>query len=182
MKNLYRFFVSEDLVREDSKRLILMDNNILASPYGLEQLKELGQTDYRIDLNQGMDVRLLTEEICQILKTVKWDSYIRFSCDSQGQIPYFKKALEMFEKYKLPKSKIFIYTLITADLDEANDRIQQLVGIYKNFNIYAQPERNDSLGIVPNKMQKEFASRYIYGRSYKKETWPDYCTRLGLDG
>ncbi len=57
-----------------------MDNNILACKYGVEQLRELSRTDYRIDLNQGMDIRLLNDEICEILSQLKWLNYIRFSC------------------------------------------------------------------------------------------------------
>ena len=45
--------------------------------------------------------------------------------------------------------------------------------------IYA--ERNELLGIKPNKMQLEFAQRYVYGRSYKKETWGEYKKRNNLE-
>lgn len=171
----------QDIVREDSKKLVLMDNNILASPYGISQLEELAETDYLIDLNQGMDIRLLNDDICIILKKLKWLNYIRFSCDSMSQVPYFENLIELFKKHKLPKSKVFIYTLITSDLTEANERIQSLYNIYKNFNLYAQAERNDSLGIVPNQLQKEFANRYVYSRCYKKETWFEYCNRHNIN-
>lgn len=167
----------QDLVRPDSNKLVLMDNNILASDYGLSQLEELSHTDYKIDLNQGMDIRLLTEDICKILGKIKWLKYIRFSCDTLSQLPYFERAFEWFEKYKVYKSKIFIYVLIRKDLVEADKRIQGLKNIYKHFNLYAQPERNDVKGVVPNKLQLEFAQRYVYGRSYKKETWFEYCAR-----
>lgn len=170
----------QDIVREDSKKIVLMDNNILASSYGISQLEELTQTDYLIDLNQGMDIRLLTDEVCVILKKLKWINYIRFSCDSMGQVPYFENLIELFKKHKLPKSKVFIYTLITQDLTESNERIQRLYGIYKNFNIYAQAERNEFLGITPNKLQKEFANRYVYSRCYKKENWFEYCKRNNI--
>ena len=43
-----------DIVRPDTKKLVLMDNNILASEYGLKQLAELSRTDYRVDLNQRL--------------------------------------------------------------------------------------------------------------------------------
>lgn len=170
----------QDVVRKDTNKLVLMDNNILACDYGLQQLEELGQTDYTIDLNQGMDIRLVNDEVCKVLKGVKWQKYIRFSCDSMGQVPYFAKALELFKKHKIPKSKVFIYTLITKDLDEANTRVQALMNIYKSWHIYAQAERNELLGIVPNKMQLEFANRYVYGNCYYNETWYEYCERKGF--
>lgn len=170
----------QDIVRPDTNKIVLMDNNILASPYGIEQLKELAETDYRIDLNQGMDVRLVTEEVCSVLAKIKWIKYIRFSCDTQAQLPYFVKLVELFDKYKIAKSKVFIYTLVRKDLEEADKRIQALNSLCKNFNIYAQAERNDRKGIVPNKAQLEFTQRYVYGRSYKKETWSQYLERREL--
>lgn len=172
----------QDIVREDINKIVLMDNNILACDYGLSQLEELGRTDYTIDLNQGMDIRLINSDVCKVLKNIKWTRYIRFSCDSMGQIPYFETAFELFKKYKIPKSKVFIYTLITKDLEEANDRVQALMKIYKNWHIYAQAERNELLGIVPNKLQLDFAQRYMYGKCYYNETWHEYCIRHNLKG
>lgn len=47
----------------------------------------------------------------------------------------------------------------------------------EDFGIYAQPERNERKGIIPNALQKEFAQRFIYGRSYLKESWGEYLER-----
>jgi hypothetical protein len=44
-------------------------------------------------------------------------------------------------------------------------------------SIYAQAERNELKGIAPTAAQLEFSQRFIYGRSYLKETWPEYCRR-----
>lgn len=168
------------LVRPDTDKLVLMDNNILACDYGIKQLAEIADTEYRIDLNQGMDVRLLTDDICKILKRLHWINYIRFSCDTESQLPYFEKAAKMFDRHKIPKARVFIYLLVRSDLDEADRRVQRLNKIYRSFNLYAQPERNDSKGIIPNAAQLEFAQRYVYGRSYKKEYWREYCVRRNL--
>ncbi len=70
-----------EIVRQDTDKLVLMDNNILSHPWGIQNLEELSQTDYKIDLNQGMDARLVTDEIAEILSKVKWIKNIRFSCD-----------------------------------------------------------------------------------------------------
>ena len=71
---------------------------------------------------------------------------------------------------------IFVYLLVTKDVDDAAyrvDRLKQLKGI----NIYAQAEINPRLGIVPNKDQKEFAQRYVYSGRYRKESWSEYLCR-----
>ncbi|NLF83464.1 MAG: hypothetical protein GX568_05735 [Candidatus Gastranaerophilales bacterium] len=172
----------QEVVREDTKKLHLMDNNILACEYGIEQLSELSQTDYRIDLNQGMDIMLVNDEICKIIKKIKWDKYIRFSCDKEYQIPFFEKAIELFDKYEIPKSKIFIYLLVQKDIENAEKRLRALYKIYPNFSIYAQAERNSLLGIEPSKAQLEFAQRYVYGRKFKTEKWSEYKEKRGIEG
>lgn len=170
----------QDIVRKDTKRVHFMDNNVLACKYGIEQMRELSKTDYLVDFNQGLDVMLLTDEITEILSRIKWDKYIRFSCDKEYQLPYFERMVELFNKYKIPLSKVFIYVLVQKDLDNADRRVQRLYKLSKSFNLYAQAERNELLGISPNKLQFEFAQRYVYGRLYKKETWNQYKKRHKL--
>ena len=94
------------IVRKDTKKLVLMDNNILASEYGIQQLAELTGTNYYIDLNQGMDIRLLNDDICKILAKLNWIKYIRFSCDTKSQLKHFERLVEQFDKYNISKSKV----------------------------------------------------------------------------
>ena len=83
----------QELVRKDTDKLVLMDNNILACRYGLEQLKGLAGSGYRIDLNQGMDARLVTEEAAEILSRLDWIRHIRFSCDQKSQTDPIKMTI-----------------------------------------------------------------------------------------
>jgi len=168
-----------DIVRPDTNKLVLMDNNILASDYGINQLAELSATDYRLDLNQGMDARLVTPETADILARVKWIKYIRFSCDRTAQIGAVMNAAALLMERGIRTYRLCVYLLVTNDLENANYRVQSLKAL-KSISLYAQAERNEAQGIRPNAAQLEFCQRYIYGRSYKKETWPEYCARRNL--
>lgn len=168
-----------ELVRPDSDRLVLMDNNILACDYGIRQLKELAQSGYRIDLNQGMDARLVDDHIADILSQVSWIRFIRFSCDQKNQIAAVRSAIELLSDRGVRPYRIFIYLLVTADIKDAADRVESLK-TYTGINLYAQAERNASKGILPNDMQMEFQQRYVYSGRYRKETWEQYCERKGL--
>lgn len=167
----------QEIIRTDTIKLVLMDNNILACRHGIDQMKELSESNILIDLNQGMDIRLVTEDVVKLFGKLKWIKYIRFSCDTKGQLPYFKRVFEWFEKYGVSRSKVFIYILVRKDIKDAEYRVQELHKMWKSLSFYAQAERNDRKGIVPNMMQLEFAQRYIYGRCYRKETWEEYCAR-----
>ena len=166
----------QQVVRPDTNKLVLMDNNILASDYGIRQLESLIGSGYRIDLNQGMDARLVTNEVAEILSKVSWIRFIRFSCDQKSQIEPIRRTIELLGRHGVKPYRIFIYLLVTADLQDASDRVEALKG-YKAINLYAQAERNERLGIMPGEMQLEFQQRYIYGGSYRSETWPEYCER-----
>lgn len=168
-----------DLVRPDSDKLVLMDNNILACEYGIKQLESLIDSGYKIDLNQGMDARLVTDDIAQILSKLKWIRYLRFSCDSIPQIAAIHKTAELLGKYGIKPSKMFIYLLVTSDLDNAEYRVEQLKTL-RGISIYAQAERNESMGITPNKLQREFANRYVYSGKFRTLTWTEYVKGKGL--
>ena len=72
--------------------------------------------------------------------------------------------------------KVFIYLLVTSDIDNAAERVERLKK-FRGITIYAQAERNDRMGIVPDKIQLEFAQRYVYGGKFRSETWQEYCKR-----
>lgn len=170
----------QEIVRADTDKLVLMDNNILACEYGIEQLESLIESGYRIDLNQGMDARLVDNRIANILSRIKWIRFIRFSCDQKSQIGPLQRTIELLDKHGVKSYRIFIYLLVTTNLADAADRVEALKG-YKAINLYAQAERNERLGIIPNKGQLEFAQRYVYGGSYRTETWAEYCQRKGFN-
>lgn len=169
----------QELVRKDTDKLVLMDNNILACRYGLEQLKGLAGSGYRIDLNQGMDARLVTEEAAEILSRLDWIRHIRFSCDQKSQIEPVKRTIELLGRNGVRPYRIFIYLLVTPDLEDAMERVEALK-VYAGINLYAQAERNERQEIIPNAAQLEFAQRYIFSGCWRKETWTQYCCRKGL--
>ena len=164
------------LIRPDSKKLVLMDNNILASDFGIAQLEELTRQNYAIDLNQGMDARLVDDRVAKILAGLKWIKYIRFSCDQQAQIEPIMRTAELLGKYGVKPYRLFIYLLVTADIEDAVKRVEALKRS-GNITIYAQAERNERQGIMPNKMQLEFAQRYVYSGRYRLESWTQYLER-----
>lgn len=168
-----------DIVRADTDKLVLMDNNILACEHGIQELISLIGSGYRIDINQGMDARLVDDTIADILSRLRWIRFIRFSCDQKNQIEPIIRTIELLGKYGVRPYRIFIYLLVTPDIQDAADRVEALKQ-YKGINLYAQAERNERLGIMPNAAQLEFQQRYVYGGCYRTETWEGYCRRRGL--
>lgn len=177
--NIRRYRTWRDLVRPDTDKLVLMDNNILACQYGIEQLADMVGSGYRIDLNQGMDARLVTPEIADILAQLQWIRYLRFSCDQESQIEPVINACQLLEERGIKPYRVFVYLLVTPDLESASSRVEVLKR-FSGINLYAQAERNELLGIRPNKEQLDFAQRYVYGGCYRKETWKQYKSRMHI--
>lgn len=162
-----------DVVRRDTDKLTLMDNNILACDYGIRQLRELSETDYRIDLNQGMDARLVDEDIADILARINWIKHIRFSCDKTSQIAHVQRVVRWLTERGVKESYIFVYMLITSDISDDLKRIYSLREC-GNIMIYGQAEKNPTQGIMPEHWQNVMAQKYLYQGSWRKVDWADY--------
>lgn len=71
-----------------------MDNNVLASDWGLSQIEKIVRLRIQIDFNQGLDARIIADnkDIAKLLAKVKWLKPIRMSCDAKAQMPAVERA------------------------------------------------------------------------------------------
>ena len=169
----------DDIAIGGRKNLVLMDNNILASDYGLGQIEKIIDRGYRVDFNQGIDARLITDDVAKLLAQVKWIDYIRLACDTKGQIPHILKAHNLLVEYGYPKRDIFCYFLID-DFDDANERLNALRQ-YRWFVPYGQPYRNfnDRHQIIPQ-WQKDMAHWMNKRNVYRTIDFKDFEPRKGF--
>ena len=115
----------DEIAIEGRRKLVLMDNNILAAgDYCIQQLQKIIERGYRVDFNQALDARLVTDEIAQLLAKVKWldNNRIRFGCDTHGQIAECERAMNMINRYGFT-GQYFLYTMLTSDFRECYERI-----------------------------------------------------------
>ena len=142
----------DEIAIEGRTKLVLMDNNILAAgDYAKEQLQKIINKGYKVDFNQALDARLVTDEYACLLAKVKWlENRIRFGCDTQGQIKQCEKAMDKINNHGY-KGEYFLYTMLNDDFDECYSRIsywwKRLQDFRKNHNgravyAYAQPYRD----------------------------------------
>lgn len=158
---------------QNKKEAILMDNNVLAHNYGLEQIEKIIKLGVKIDFNQGLDARIIAEnkEIAKLLSKVKWIRYLRLACDTKSQMPYIEKALENLNLYGVKNYKIFVYVLV-KEIEDALERVEFLKE--KGCNPFAQPYRDFDLNLLPTKEQKQF-SRWVNHRAiFKTVKWDKY--------
>lgn len=111
-------------VANGNKKVILMDNNILAAgDYCLEQLNKIVNLGLRVDFNQALDARLVNDDNAPLLARVKWlEGRIRFGCDTNVQVSECQKAIDLICSYGY-KGEYFLYTMLHGNIEECYDRI-----------------------------------------------------------
>ena len=170
----------EEIAIEGRKNLILMDNNILASDYGLEQIEKIIKLGYRVDFNQALDARLVTEEVAKLLAQVRWLSPIRFGCDTHRQIEHCKRVMQRIDNYRDAPASYLLYTIIGEDINEDYERLSSFRD-YPRVRIVGQPYRdfNNPNQVIPQ-WQKDMARWAMRREIYATCDFKDYEPRKGF--
>ena len=169
----------EEIAVDGRTNLILMDNNILASDYGLEQIEKIIRRKYRVDFNQGLDARLVTEEVAKLLARVKWIKRIRFGCDTPGQIAECERAIYLLREHGFT-GEVFLYCIL-MDFKESYARINHWREKDKRVIPHAQPFRdvNNPHHVVPQ-WQKDMARWTDRKELYRSCEFQDFEPRKGF--
>ena len=91
------------------RNAVLLDNNVLASGWGLEQIEKIIRLGVRVDFNQGLDARQIARNppIAELLSRVKWMRYIRMAYDSTAVRDDVRKAFARLKKCGMKHAKMF---------------------------------------------------------------------------
>lgn len=142
-----------DTIAQGRRDVVLMDNNVLASAHGLQQIERIVDHKLRVDFNQGLDARLITDEVARLLARVRWLEPLRLACDSDAMIDNVAKAVERLRWYNIRPQKFFVYVLM-RDMDSTLRRVKFLKGIH--CDPFVQPYR-DAIGTDPPIEHRKFA-------------------------
>lgn len=127
------------------KNIVLMDPNLLACPDHMELLEQLIDSNALVDINQGFDCRLLTEEKIDAINRIRLKN-IHFAWDYMKESKAVLHGLELYAK--LAKRKISgafgtVYTLVNYDttMEENLYRIYTIrdIGYDPYVMIYDKP-------------------------------------------
>lgn len=143
-----------NIKRPDSRDIVFMDNNVLASAWGLHEIVEMVGKDVRVDFNQGLDARLITPEIAFLLSKLKWIRFIRMSCDTDAMLDTVLQAVGRLGNNGVKPYRIFVYLLV-QDIKSAEFRATRLRDA--GVEVFAQPYRDFENNIEPTQEQRDFA-------------------------
>lgn len=143
-----------DIKRDDSRDIVFMDNNVLASSWGLAQIENMIGEDVRVDFNQGLDARLIDDRVAGMLARLKWIRFIRMSADTDAMLPVVVKAIERLGKHGVKPYRVFVYLLV-QDIKSAERRA--IVLRNAGAEVFAQPYRDFTSNAKPPKELRDFA-------------------------
>ena len=125
---------------QGQKNIEVCDPNILAVPEAEDLLQQLADSKAMVDINQGLDARLLTERKVEIIRKIKMNKY-HFAWDNPNDEDRIVPKLKMFVEMTGKKShQVVCYCLTNFDSTTEQDlhRIYTLrdIGIQPYVMIY----------------------------------------------
>lgn len=164
-----------EVKRLDSRDVVFMDNNVLACEHGIAQIQDMIGENVRVDFNQGLDARLITSEVAELLSRMKWIRFIRMSCDTDPMLDVVLNAIQRLNHCGVKPYKVFVYLLV-QDIASAERRAIALRNV--GAEVFAQPYRDFENMIEPTEEQKRFA-RWVNKKEIFKQVdrFSDYNTR-----
>lgn len=158
------------------KNIVLCDPNILACRQWKDLLQQLIDSKAWVDINQGLDIRLMTEEKAEMLKQIKikqwhfaWDRYQ----DKDEILPKFKMFKEITN---INERNLIVYVLCNYDttLEQDLERIYTLreMGYWAYVMLYDKehiPEAH-----LLKKLARWCNNRFIFA---KCQSFEDYLNR-----
>lgn len=110
------------------KNIVLMDPNTLACPDHMDLLGQLSDSGAWVDINQGADARLLTEDNIAALNRVKL-KMIHFAWDMMEQSGAVLRGLGLYAKYgelDERKRRVYVLTNYNTTMEENLYRVYKL--------------------------------------------------------
>lgn len=159
----------KDIINPRSNIISLLDNNLAADPLAIDKLREIKERDLIVDINQGLDVRLMTPELAKALSEVKHLRSLHYAWDITSHENMVMKGIGVLSQFvKRYRHMCFMLVGHSSTFQEdmyrfhtlREQKVDPFVMIY-NFNE------------AGNVRLKHFA-RWVNGRIYKKCSFEDY--------
>lgn len=156
-----------DIINSKSNVIILHDNNLTADPNCIDKLHEIKDRQLIVDINQGCDVRLMTDDIAKALSEVRHLRSLHYAWDLMAYESQVMTGIKTLSKYIKPyKHMCFMLVGFNTSFEEDFYRFCKLVEM-----------KIDPFVMIYNQVYsvrlKHFA-RWVNSRIYKSCKFEDY--------
>lgn len=154
------------------KKILLSDPNILACSDHKELLTQLADTKATVEFNQGLDIRLVTNENIDLLRRVKLN-HIHFAFDRWQDKAIIEPKLRAFKEatgYDRNKGKVMVYILVNYDTTIEQDIYRIQLCRELNFAPYPMIYDKEHCDPIYKKLQR-WCNNFIF---WKCPTFEEY--------
>ena len=158
-----------DIINPRSNVIILHDNNLTAYPDVIEKLHEIRDRKLIVDINQGCDVRLMTDDIAKAMSEVRHLRSLHYAWDLMGFEKQVMEGIHTLSKYIKPyKHMCFMLVGFNTTFEEDMYRFRKLTEMKVDpfVMIYNENEKGDI-------RLKHFA-RWVNSRIYRSCSFEEY--------
>ena len=144
------------------KNIVLMDPNILACPDHMELLGQLADSKAWVDVNQGVDARLLNYENIAALNRIRI-KMIHFAWDLMEQSDAVLRGLEMYAKHgtlRERKRRVYVLTNYNTSMEEDLYRIYKLREM--KYDPYVMVYNKPNAPIEIKRLQRWVNNKFIW--------------------
>ncbi len=163
----------EEFLNPKSNVVVLLDNNFLALPSHIKKLQKYIDKGWKMDFNQGLDIRLINKENAELLGKVKHYKQIHFSWDYMETEKAVRRGIKLLIKAGVKPYQImgFLLCAYNTTFEEDIYRFNELwnLGIYP-FVMKYNNKRTD-------KRLNDFA-RWVNRKVFKVCKWEDYRRQI----
>jgi len=165
----------EEFLNPKSNIVVLLDNNFLALPSHIKKLQKYIKKGWRMDFNQGLDLRLINKENAKLLTKISYKEMIRFAWDNIKDENKIIKGLELVIKAGIRPRNITVYVLIGFDTTFEEDlyRIQRLRNI-KDDRGSIKPYVMNYNNTLKNRKYKDFIRWVNNPWIFRSCEWEEY--------
>jgi len=157
-----------------AKEVVLYDNNILAMPEHFAYIcSQARENKICIDFNQGLDHRLLTQEVVDILKSISHHEY-RFAFDHPSLVKTVDRAIGLLQANGINRCSWYVLVGFDTTLDEDLFRLNYLRD--RNQIAFVQRYRKDGVK-VDIKKQRQLTALARWANQhhiYRGMTWEQF--------
>ena len=145
------------------KKIVLCDPNILACKDHIELLEQLAKSGAKVNFNQGLDIRLITDKNLEVLKRIRLDS-IHFAFDRWQDKDLIEPKLRMFKEktsFDRNKGRVMVYILTNFDTTLEQDIYRIQLCRELNFSPYPMIYNKKHCDPIYKKLQR-WCNNFIF--------------------
>lgn len=145
------------------KKIVLCDPNILACKEHPSLLQQLADSGATVELNQGIDIRLINDSNIELLRSIKLE-HIHLAFDRWEDKDIIEPKLRLFAEksgYDRSKGKVVVYILVNYDTTIEQDIYRIQLCRELNFSPYPMIYDKEHAKPVYRRLQR-WCNNYIF--------------------